>query len=148
LTISDASGQKISNYSTLLLNVQAKNQYDGLYTLTGFLHRDLDMTLGGPVQSGITMPLATSTATAITFEQVWANGGALGGLNPVTIVINPTTNKVTSITSPVTDITSLPGYDNRYDPVKKVFYLSIIWGGTDPAHRSTVDTLTYTSPRP
>lgn len=143
LTIVDASGQKISNYRSLLYNVQPKNQWDGVYALSGFMHRDLDMSLGGPIVSGVTIPMATAGSNALVFNQTWANGGGLAGLNPVTIVIDPSTNKVTSITSPIATIVSLPGYDNHYDPASKTFYLSIIWAGTDPAHRSTVDTLTY-----
>jgi len=37
LTITDGGGQKISNYKTLLLNLQAKNQYDMDYTATGYV---------------------------------------------------------------------------------------------------------------
>jgi len=37
LTLSDASGQKISIYKTLLYNVQAKNKYDADYATTGYL---------------------------------------------------------------------------------------------------------------
>ena len=146
LTIADASGQKISNYRTVFLNVQAKNKWDGIYSLKGFMHRDLDMTLGGPVKAGVKMSLATAGANSIIFDQVWANGGGLGGLNPVTIVIN-SSNQVTSITSPINTISSLGGYNNRYDPATKTFYLSIIWSGTDPNHRSAVDTLTYSGVR-
>jgi hypothetical protein len=148
LTIVDASGQKISNYRTVFLNVQAKNKWDGIYTLKGVLHRDADTDLGGPVKAGVTMSLATAGSNSIIFDQVWANGGGLGGLNPVTIVIDPNTNKVTSITSPINTITSLSGYNNHYDPATKTFYLSIIWSGTDPSHRSAVDTLTYSTVRP
>ncbi|MGZ3999829.1 MAG: DUF1735 domain-containing protein, partial [Mucilaginibacter sp.] len=39
LSITDASGQKISNYKTILLNIQAKNQYDGTYSLKGYVIR-------------------------------------------------------------------------------------------------------------
>jgi hypothetical protein len=35
LSITDGGGQKISNYKTVLLNVQAKNKYDGTYTVDG-----------------------------------------------------------------------------------------------------------------
>lgn len=148
LSIVDGGGQKISNYKTVLFTVQAKNQFDGVYTLTGVMHRDADATLGGTIVPGVTIPLATAGLTSLTFNQVWANGSGLAGLNPVTIVVDPATNKVTSMTSPIATIVSLPGYDNHYDPATKTFFLSIIWQGSDPNHRSATDTLTYSGTRP
>jgi Domain of unknown function (DUF1735) len=148
ISIIDGGGQQISNYKTILFTVQAKNQFDGIYALKGVMHRDADATLGGIIVPGVTIPLATSGLTSLTFSQVWANGSGLAGLNPVTIVIDPASNKVTSITSPIATIVSLPGYNNHYDPATKTFFLSIIWQGTDPSHRSATDTLTYSAVRP
>lgn len=148
LTIVDGGGQKISNYKTVLLNVQAKNQYDGTYTIQGYVHRDADLTLGGPFKSGLTEELSTAGATSVSFNQEWANGSVAGGLNPLIATIDPTTNVVTVTSSSNATVTTQTGYNSHYDPATKTFYIAIIWNGTDPAHRSAIDTLTYSGPRP
>ena len=147
ITLVSASGQKISNYNTVFYNIQAKNAYDGVYALTGYVHRDADLTLGGPIKSGVTSPLATTGASSLSFSQDWANGSETGGVNPITFVVNPSTNAVTisSIANPT--LGNLPGYNSHYDPAKKTFYVGIIWNGTDPTHRSAIDTLTYSGSR-
>lgn len=149
LTIKSTSKGNISgNYGTVLYIIGAKNQYDGVYTLKGVLYRDgLTDALAGKIKSGVTVNLATTSANSVSFDQVWADGGGLAGLNPVNLTVNSTSNAV-SPASTVSNITSLPGYSNRYDPATKTFYISIIWGGTDFNHRSAVDTLTYKGPRP
>lgn len=147
ITIADASGQQISNYKTLFLNIQAKNKYDGIYTVKGYVHRDADLSLGGPIKAGITTSLATTGANTLSYTPVWANGGGIGGIDGLGLVVNPTTNKVTFTDSNPT-LVGTPGYDNRYDPATKTFYLSFLWNGTDINHRGMTDTLTYSKPRP
>jgi hypothetical protein len=147
ISIVDASGQKISNYKTILLNVQAKNKYDGTYSLKGYIHRDADLSLGGPI-IGMSSDLATTGANSVSFKQVWANGSETGGVNPIIFAIDPTTNAITITSQANASLTNIAGYPSRYDPATKTFYVSFIWNGTDPNHRSATDTLTYTGPRP
>lgn len=146
-TIIDGGGQQISNYKTVFYNIQGKNQYDGVYALTGAIVRQGDNVLGGPFQSGINVPMITTGANSVSFTQVWATGLVTGGINPINVVVDPATNKVT-VSSPIkADLTNL-GTNNHYDPKNKIFYISFVWAGSDPTIRSTVDTLTYTGPRP
>lgn len=147
LSIASASGQKISNYNTVFFAPQPKNAYDGNYSAKGYVHRDADLSLGGPIKSGVVYAIATSGASSDQFNQTWADGSIAGGINPLTLTVNPATNAVTISSQANATLGNLPGYSSHYDPVKKIFYLGIIWNGTDPNHRSAIDTLTYTGSR-
>ncbi|RYE22882.1 MAG: DUF1735 domain-containing protein [Sphingobacteriaceae bacterium] len=71
LTITDASGQQISNYKTLLYNVTVKNAYDGNYTVTGYkFHPTAPHALSGTY--------ALTTVSALTTQ---CPVGDLGGSN-------------------------------------------------------------------
>lgn len=145
-TIIDGGGQQISNYKTVFYFVQPKNQYDGKYAVKGYVHRDADLALGGPIKSGVTYTLTTTGANSDSFVQSWADGSTAGGINPVFLTTDPTTGAVT-ISSVVNPTLTNFGTTSRYDKVNKVFYISFIWNGADPNHRSATDTLTYTGPR-
>ncbi|SEN15151.1 protein of unknown function [Mucilaginibacter gossypiicola] len=148
ISIVDASGQQISNYKTLFLNIQAKNKYDGIYTVKGIVHRDADTQLGGHRGPGATVSLATTGANSVSYAPLWAdNKTGIGGIDGLNIVINPTTNKV-SFTDSNATLVGEPGYDTRYDPATKTFYISMLWNGADINHRGLTDTLTYSKARP
>jgi hypothetical protein len=144
IKIVDGGGQQISNYNELLLAVGAKNQYDATYTVKGFVFRNSasgpDMTLGGYF-SGYTQALATVNANAVTWAPLWATGAAAGGLSGTTITVNTTSNQVTMASTGNTTLVNAPGYNNRYDPSTKTFYISYVWG-TAPNNRAETDTLT------
>lgn len=149
LSITDASGQKISNYKTILLNIQAKNQYDGTYSIKGSVIRVNggvpDATLGGPYKSGLTTVLATTGANTVSFTQTWATGSEAGGVNPLQFAVDPATNKVT-VTSLINGtLANDPAYNNHYDPTTKTFYLKYNW--STPGTRGATDTLTYIGSR-
>jgi hypothetical protein len=142
ITIADASGQKISNYKTVFYNVQAKNKYDGIYTIKGTVLRAGDDVLSGHIKAGVTRGLATVSGTAVSFSQVWADGSGVAGINGTTITVNSANNKVTMASSTNAALVNLPSYDNRYDPATKTFYISFYWG-TGPTNRAATDTLVY-----
>ena len=142
ITIADASGQKISQYKTVFYNVQAKNKYDGIYTIKGTVLRAGDDVLSGHIKAGVTRELATISGNAVSFSQVWADGSGVGGINGTSITVNPATNKVTMASSTNPALVNLPSYDNRYDPATKTFYISFYWGN-GPTHRAATDTLVY-----
>ena len=149
LSITDASGQKISNYKTILLNIQAKNQYDGTYSMTGTVTRVNggvpDVVLGGPYKAGLTTVLATTGANTVSFTQDWATGAEAGGVNPLQLAIDPSTNKVTVTSTINGTLANDPAYNNHYDPATKTFYLQYAW--STPGTRGATDTLTYVGPR-
>ena len=148
VTITDASGVVISkNFGSVILKVSVKNRYDGIYSMKGNVVRQGDDgTLSGAIKSGITTTLVTDGANACGFTQYWANGGGIAGIDNTTLRVDPVTNKVTVFSKANPALTNLPGYDNRYDPATKTFYLSFYWGN-GPTHRAATDTLTYIGPR-
>ena len=82
ITIQTAS-QPIEQWNHLFYYVAVKNQYDGIYTLTGYTLRAGDANRTGPV-SAVQMPLVTSGSNSVTFGnlQPWADGTGVGIGNP------------------------------------------------------------------
>jgi len=147
VTITDASGEVISkNFASLVIRVSVKNQYDGKYSYKGYIFREGDLVLSGFFK-GLTSNLETNGANGLNFPNpVWSNGTGVGGIGGLTINVDPATNKVTMKSKDNATLGNTPGYDNRYDPATKTFYLSFKWG-VSPSSRLTTDTLTYTGPR-
>lgn len=147
VTITDASGEVISkNFASLVVRVGVRNKYDGNYAYKGYIFREGDPVLTGyykDLKSG----LETNGATSLNFTNpVWSDGSGVGGIGGLTININPVTNKVTMKSRDRSDLGNVPGYDNRYDPATKTFYLSFKWNAS-PSSRIATDTLTYTGLR-
>lgn len=147
VTVTDASGEVISkNFGSLVVKVAVKNQYDGKYSYKGYIFREGDAVLSGNFK-GLTSDLETRGANAVSFPNpVWSNGTGVGGIGGLTITVDPLTNKVTMKSTERADLGNVPGYDNRYDPATKTFYLSFKWNAS-PTSRIATDTLTYTGPR-
>lgn len=148
LTITDGAGVTISkNFGSMIIRVAVKNRYDGKYSMKGYVTRQGDTDgLNGPTVAGLTTNLITDGANSNTFTQFWANGGGVAGIDGTTLTVDPVTNKVRVFSKANSALVNLPGYDNRYDPATKTFYLSFYWGN-GPAHRAATDTLTYIGPR-
>lgn len=135
-------------YDTVVSSIAIKNKYDGVYSYTGTIHRDADVTLGGPIAAGLTVNVATVSANADEINALWADGsGQIGGVNPIRLTVDPATNKVTVTSAANGTLMNIPGSDNSYDPATKTFNLSFVWNGTDPAHRSATLQLVYSGPR-
>lgn len=133
-----------SNLNRILVGIAIKNKYDGVYSMKGYTLRAGDAVLTGNFTDE-EMELVTAGANTVDFGslQVWANHSGVGIGNPK-LDINPTTNKVTISSSG--GASNLPGYDSRYDPASKTFYIGFTWGA-GPASRAAIDTLTYLKPR-
>jgi hypothetical protein len=142
VTIASAS-LPIEQWNHLFYYVSVKNQYDGIYNMTGYTLRAGDNARTGNF-SPVQMALITSGSNSVTFGslQVWADGSGVGIGNPTLTVDN--SNKVT-ITSPA-GAKNDPGYTSYYDPSTQTFYISFTWGA-GPAFRLATDTLTYLGPR-
>lgn len=140
------------NMSKVLISFSIKNQYDGIYSIKGFIYR-----AGDPVLSGIVTgerSLATTGAYSVRMVEnhLWADGsnsGIAATVSNPTYTVNPATNGVL-ITS---DGGAFPGgmmndpnYNSRYVPATRTFYVSSVWSNlTD---RRMTDTLTWLRPRP
>jgi hypothetical protein len=133
-----------SNLRRTLVGVAIKNKYDGVYSMKGYSLRAGDPAKTGNF-TGEEMTLVTAGADIVDFAdlQVWADHTGVGIGEPK-LDINPATNKVTITSSG--GATNAPGYDSRYDPATKTFYISFTWGG-GPLSRLATDTLTYLRPR-
>jgi hypothetical protein len=147
LKIVNASGATISgNFGTLVLLIGVKNIYDGTYTIKGQIARNSatgpDTNLGGFLKSGLTTKVGTLTATSASFTQYWKDGSTVGGIDGLYLTVNPATNAVTIASTGNATLKNTAGYNSRYDPATKTFYLAFDWG-TAPATRIAVDTLVY-----
>jgi len=65
ITITDGGGQQISNYNTVIYNVQVKNVYDGQYTVTGTLTDNTTAAITGSYPE--TVDLITEGASSDAF---------------------------------------------------------------------------------
>lgn len=138
------------NRNRIVAAFSVKNAYDGKYSYKGYAFRSnsgvLDASLTGNF-SGLTRTLATISATAVQMNTLfaWGNGSGIGITEPV-FDVNPATNVVTMSTASGFVVLPLPGYNSRYEPSTKTFYVAITWGA-GPGSRQSIDTLTYTGPR-
>jgi hypothetical protein len=133
------------NFGSALYGLNVRNIYDGIYDLNGVILREADPDLSGTTTGPITM--TTSGPNSIQYDfHPWHGGSAVGGIDGLTLTVDPATNKVTvsSLTNPA--LVNLPGYDSRYEPASKTFYVSYYWG-TGPSNRAATDTLIYSGPR-
>lgn len=167
LTITDGGGQQISNYKTLLYNIQVKNKYDGVYVVTGTMVDATNAALTANYPR--TVNLITQGASTVAYfdtgignyaHSILSSGTAsyYGSYAPV-FNFDPTTNKVTAVTnyygqpaangrSAVLDATgtvnAVVGTPGTVGSVIKVKYILVMAG----VNRTTFDeTLTYTGSR-
>lgn len=150
--VSASNGVTVSgNYGTILLNVGAKNKYDGVYKLVGRLSGVTDRSTANTT-SDFTWPgnfeLRTTSANSVgTFDTNFNWGGgiaqwilpfatttgysAYGQVRP-NFVLNLTTNQITSVNNAITAPTNGrqlvidPSYAGTYNPTTKVFETQFI----------------------
>jgi len=118
------------NFGTILINVSAKNAYDGLYNYTTSATTSLRANVNDK-----NVKLTTSGANTVNASLV------NGYTNVVVYSIDPTTNKATVTSSGgIGDAITDPA--SNWDPVKKVLYIKWTAGS-----RSFEETYTYTGVR-
>jgi hypothetical protein len=143
---------------TIVVEVLAKNKYDGIYTLKGKHNRD---PYTFPYETE--MQMHTTGASSVRFY--WPEAGAYGhpigvgpdndlswygtAIGPV-IVFDPVTNLVSDVynaggTTVITKFTGAGANSNLYDPATKTIYVS--WNYNNNPLRAFFDTLTYKGPR-
>jgi hypothetical protein len=126
LTITDGGGQQISNYKTVLLNLKAKNIYDGAYTSTG------SITFPAP-QAGRNFSNLSKNVSTIDGTTSLVDAADLGGSGySMYLTVNPATNAVTVTPSPDSANQTLQNDGScTYDPATKTFTLNYKYvGGT------------------
>jgi hypothetical protein len=148
LAIASASfGTVSTNFGTALYAFGGRNQWDGLYKMSGYALRAGDPVLTGYFTTD--MGLSTDGPNGVDFSssvtgnlQPWGNLTGVGVGTPL-VTINPD-NSLTLSSSGA--IMNTPGYNNRYDPATKTFYISFTWGA-GPTSRLAIDTLVFESIR-
>jgi hypothetical protein len=135
------------NISTGILAIGVKNEWDGVYSYKGYSLRAGDPDLTGNF-SDQEMTLITAGATSLRFQTLalWGDGNSGISIGNVILSLNTNVNPPYPVTITSTDpsvgTTNAPGYNSRYEPDSKTFYISFTWGA-GPAARLSTDTLTF-----
>ncbi|HTQ28366.1 MAG TPA: DUF1735 domain-containing protein [Puia sp.] len=134
------------NFRKGVVGLGVNNQWDGKYSLKGYVLRAGDAVLSGNF-SGFEMDLVTAGSNAVVFAELqpWANGSGVGIGFPLLTIDNSANPNPVAVSSSGGAVNA-PGYDCRYDPATKTFYISFTWGA-GPAARLATDTLTYIGSR-
>lgn len=143
--ISSATTGNISvNFGKAVYSFGLRNDYDGHYSLKLYSLRGGDPVKTGNLTRAAGMDLVTVGANKVQFAelQVWSDNTGVGIGNPIFTVNADNTVTVSSDGG----ATNAPGYDCRYVPASKTFYVSFTWGA-GPAARLCTDTLVYVRAR-
>ncbi|MNX25583.1 BT_3987 domain-containing protein [Pedobacter ghigonis] len=145
---STSFGSASSNFGTVLLNVTAKNQWDGVYAMqTGSVITrytapgvPANDALSGNISSNSDLTLTTINGTTVEIGNLkWAgNASGVAGIDNLQIVIDPATNLVTMKSLGTPNLRNTPGKDNKYDPATKTFTLNFDWNQTTTPREATV----------
>lgn len=142
ITISSVSSGTISgNFRTILLNVNAKNAYDGVYTpqAGSFVQRYSNPTtptandaLNGSTASNPDVTLTTVSAYTVQIGNLrWAGGtSGVAGIDNLQVTVDPATNLVTMKSLGNATLANISGSVNKYDPSTKTFTLNFDWNQT------------------
>jgi len=145
LKINSVSKGTISNnFGKAVYSFGVRNIYDGHYSMHAYTLRAGDPAKTGSFVDPAGMDLVTAGKNIVQFGtlQVWTDLTGVGIGNPV-FTVNAD-NSVTASSSG--GAMNAPGYNSRYDPTTKTFYVSFTWGA-GPASRLAIDTLKYLGPR-
>lgn len=146
-----------ANFGTALFQIGAKNKYDGIYaSSSGKIQRytagvpTVNDALNGNIGGNRDITLSTIDANTVQISgHQWANnGGGIGGIDGLQIVIDPATNLVTMKATGNATLTNMPGRINKYDPATKEFTLNFYWAPTGNMREITDWVFKYKGPRP
>jgi len=129
------------NFGTVLLNVSAKNTYDGIYAMQAgsFVQRYTNPTtptvndaLNGNTSTNPNVTLTTVAANTVEITNLrWAGGAStVAGIDNLRLTVDPATNLVTMNSLGTPNLANIPGSVNKYDPATKTFTLNFDWNQT------------------
>lgn len=154
ITTADANGI-ISAVKTVVLEIGAKNAYDGIYSyVSGLVTRYTapgvpqgDALSGplGPANPDVTMSTVGAYIVELTGHS-WVGGGGMGGIDNLRATVDPATNLVTMQALGNATLTNWAGKVNKYDPATKTFTLAFRWNPTSTV-REYEAVLKYKGPR-
>jgi hypothetical protein len=142
LTITSASSGIVSgNFSTILLNVNAKNLYDGVFSMEegSFVQRydaagkpTVNDGLNGSLAENDDLTLSTISANTVQISNLkWhGNSSGVAGIDNLQLTVDPATNLVTMKSISNTTLANIPGKDNKWDPATKTLTLNFDWNRT------------------
>ena len=156
-------GAKISTQKSAVVEIGAKNAYDGIYAyVSGLVTRYT--APGVPAGDALSGPLSNPPNPDIIMSTIGANkvsipiAGAPGnwswsggvsqvaGIDGFNLTVDPSTNLVTCASTGNGTLTNWAGYVNRYTPSTKVFELNFRWNPTANVREYSV-ILKYKGPR-
>lgn len=135
-----SSSLPISNWNHLLINVGAKNQYDGVYAVAGEFNHP-NPAYGDQVwdySAGITQQLVTSGANSVSMFTTKTPKVQFG------VELDITVNADNSLIEVFNGVTTPTPNSDHYDPATKTFYVSGSYSGGSRKYKAT---LKYTGPR-
>ena len=168
LSIASVSGDSkaviSSNLSTVLMGVQLKNKYDGLYTVTGTMVDATNSALTGfypwkvaLVTNGASQVIMYDNDAGFAIRHLILSSGGLAAYGSFGVVMNfnPTTNAVTSVVNffgqPSGNGRSGeldPSGVNIWDPATKTLKVKYWMNQPGTTHRTSFnETITYTGVR-
>ena len=164
LTITSSSRGIISgNFGTIILNLAAKNAYDGIYkNVSGSIQRYTNPTtptigdaLNGTLQYNPDVTLKTIDANTVEVSGLrWgsstggAQGSGVAGIDNLQIVVDPVTNLVTMKALGNPTLKNVVGRVNKWDPATKTFTLNFDWNPTAAKREYVNWVITYRGVRP
>lgn len=150
LSSEDPSVKISGNFKNQFIIIGVKNEFDGIYKVRGsgthpnpaltgsFIYEDCDF---------ITLVTAGANSVDMQPGQPTANGSSVSFFGAVLprLTVDPGTRAITVSGAPNNGVVfdPQPGYNSRYDPATRTFYVKLGWSGT----RIYTDTLTYCGPR-
>ncbi len=168
IKIINGGGQQISNYNELLLAVGAKNQYDGVYTVTGTLSDNTTATITGSYPETVYLETASGTADGfydpnIGFGHAITTSAGASYYGSFAPVFTFSGSNITGVTnyygqfsgSHLRSAVLAPGGINKFTSgspgqAGSVFQVTYIMDQGNPGVPRTtfVETFTYQGPRP
>lgn len=141
ISITATSFANISrNFGTVLLNISAKNAWDGVYSMEAgsFVTRytspgvPANDALSGSIAGNADVSLVSVGANTVEITGLrWAgNASGVAGIDNLRATINPTTNAVTMQSLGTPNLANITGQVNSYDPTTKTFTLNFDWNQT------------------
>lgn len=133
----DPTAVVAENLDETMVNIQVKNNYDGIYKVKGLLQGH--PSVSGPIDFKGLEYTTVSQYTNV-FNQPYGTNGQFAVVPSVTV--NPADNSVTVGTGSADSPTIIDYGGGKYIPADRTFYLNLGW-----TTRVATDTLIYTGPR-
>jgi hypothetical protein len=146
IRLTSAAAPSSGNFGTIILAINAKNIYDGIYKQTGGTVQRYTApgsptsgdALNGQLKFNPDIALTTINANTVQISgHKWGDGGTgqaqssgIAGIDNLQIVVDPLTNLVTMKSLAQPNLANVVGAINKYDPATKTFTLNFEWNPT------------------